>query len=114
MTQFLNDAGPPVWPVLVLTLAALAASILHLRSRRAGHRSLAVGLVGAALAGGLLGTVLGFQRAVTPLGEVAAESRWIFLLGLGESLNNLVVALAGALLVSLALGIGSLERPGRA
>lgn len=115
--QFLLAAGPPVWPVLVLSVAALVASIVHLRAGRAGragYRSLAIGLVAAALAAGLLGTVLGFQRSVAPLAEVAAESRWIFLLGLDESLNNLVVALVGALLVSLTLAFGSLQRTGRA
>lgn len=111
MTKFLFAAGPPVWLVLALGVAALAAAVLHLRNRQARSLSLAIGFTVAALAAGTLGTVLGFQRSVAHLAEVAADRRWIYLLGLGESLNNLVVALAATIVVSLILGARNVRRP---
>ena len=50
--------------------------------------------------------MLGFQRAVQPLGELPVERRWIYLIGLAESLNAVALALAAGFIVCLLLAAG--------
>lgn len=84
----------------------------------------AIGLLLAlTMMAGLFGTALGVQVSAEHIGEVDADERWIFLLGLRESLNNIVAALglgAASVMVLLAAHLrgpgapmGSVTRAGR-
>ncbi len=86
MLEYLDAAGPLIWAVLALGAAT-------------------VSVIAA-----LLATVLGFQLSVGGLRQVAAEDRWIYLVGLSEGLNNVVIALVLVGLASLLLTIGAYRR----
>lgn len=109
--SFLTAGGPLIWLVLILGAIALVAAG---RAFAQGGRQvpLAIGAAVATLTMALLNTVLGFQKSVSGLGQVAADKRWIYLVELEESLNNMVVALLVALLVSLLLAAGAYRRGG--
>lgn len=108
--SYLLHSGPFVWLVLLFGLVGLAAAAVFARSYGARPASLALGSVTASVIFALLGTVTGFQKSVAHLGEVAPDKRWIYLIGLQESLGNVVVALAFALLVTLLLTAGAFRR----
>jgi hypothetical protein len=59
------------------------------------------------LLNGLLGFVAGLIRSLNALDLVPAERRWIWMLGLGESLTNVALALALVALATLAMVVGT-------
>ncbi len=108
--NYLTEAGPLVWLVLLLGAVGLVYALRYALDRAARQRSLAVGAAAAATIVAILATVIGFQKSVGGLGDVAADKRWIYLVGLQESLNNIVVALVFLLLISLLLTAGAYRR----
>lgn len=109
---YLTEAGPLVWAVVLLGAVGLVAALRYLQT---GQRRLAAAALGAiltALVVAGLATITGFQKSVGGLAQVAAEKRWIYLVGLSESLNNLVVALIFAVLAGLLLTWGAWRRAG--
>ncbi len=104
--NYLNDAGPLIWLVLILGLLALVAAVRFVTRRQPGQATMALGSTVASVIVALLATVVGFQKSVGGLREVAADDRWIYLFGLQESLNNLVVAGVFAFIVTVLLTIG--------
>lgn len=106
MSTYLAAAGPLVWPVLVLALATVALSAQYLRSGRLDLVPAALGVGASTVLLALLSVVVGFQLSVGGLGGVAADSRWIYLLGVSEALNALVLALAACALSALLLSAG--------
>ena len=111
---YLNEAGPLIWLVLVAGIVALVMAALYAANRQRRQASAALAATAGTVIVALIATVTGFQRAVGPLGQVAAEERWIYLIGLQESLNNVVVALVLAFLVTVLLAIGTWRRDPRA
>lgn len=59
------------------------------------------------LVGGSLGFVTGLIKSLEAIGGVDAERRFIWLIGLAESLNNLGAALTFVLLAMIAASIGA-------
>ena len=106
MTNFITASGPLFWPVLIAGLVAGAAAVQYARVQRRTWVPIAVGATVAAVLFSLLGALFGFQRAIAPLGQLDPDQRWIFLLGLGESLNAVGLALVVALVVCVALALG--------
>ncbi len=92
MIDFVRRAGWAIWPVFIFGGVCLATAALHAYRPRRERLALVVGSGIGTLLIACLGTVVGLQKSVEHLGEVAAESRWIFLLGLHEALNNMVAA----------------------
>ena len=88
-------------------VAALALSILYAARPVQRLLSLVVGFSVVTIIAGCLGAVSGVQHSVHYIGRVAADERWVFLVGLRESLNNVVVALAVVCVVSLITMVGS-------
>lgn len=112
MIHYLSEAGPLVWAVLLLGAAGLVAAGRYLQSPGRRQAATALGFTLTALIVAGLATVTGFQRSVGGLGQVAAEKRWIYQVGLSESLNNLVVALVLAVLVGMLLTVGVWRQAG--
>lgn len=48
-----------------------------------------------------------------PLPNMAADKRWIYLMGFRESLNGMIVALVFAVLVGIVVSIGGLRFDGQ-
>jgi mannose/fructose/N-acetylgalactosamine-specific phosphotransferase system component IID len=109
MLDFIRSAGFPIYPVLVFGLGALALAAMELKEGL-GHRVRpAAWLMGVTMLSGLLGTVTGMQMSANHIGEI--NEKWIFLLGLSESLNNLVAATV-MVIVSMLLLFGASVRRG--
>lgn len=91
--NFIREAGWGIWPVLGFGGWALVAAVQQALAPQEGRtRTIGLLLVLLMLAG-VFGTVLGVQVSAEHIGEVSPGERWIFLLGLRESLNNMVAAL---------------------
>lgn len=106
MTAYLAAAGPLAWPVLALALATVALSAQYLRSGRLAFVPAALGAGACTVLLALLAVVVGFQLSVGGLGGVEPDGRWIYLLGVSESLNALTPALAACALSALLLSAG--------
>jgi len=106
MSAYLAAAGPLVWPVLVLALATVVLSAQYLRSGRLAFVPAALGVGACTVLLALLSVVVGYQLSVGALVGVEPDSRWIYLLGIAESLNALVLALAACALSALLLSAG--------
>lgn len=107
MSNYLMQSGPPVWLVLALGIVALIAALRYAMNGQVKQRQLALAGGVATVIVGVLGTVVGLQKSIGGLRQVAAEDRWIYLFGLKESLNNLVIALLFAVIVSLVLMVAN-------
>src|SRR5262249_53074217 len=101
MLLFIREAGWPIFPIGISGVVSLVAAMRYAESPRRELFGRAVGLTITTLILGLLGTVLGVQMSARYIGEI--PEKWIFLIGLKESLNNLVASLVFATIVSLVL-----------
>jgi hypothetical protein len=59
--------------------------------------------MGLTVLAGILGTATGVQRSAQALFELPPDERWIFFIGLYESLHNLTMALVLVVLSTLGL-----------
>lgn len=101
--NIIREAGWGIWPVLGFGLWALVVAVWNYFAPREGNVKTVGFLVALTLVAGMLGTALGVQVSAEHIGEVAPDERWIFLLGLKESLQNMVVASVLSVLCLLAL-----------
>lgn len=107
MIHFIREAGYGIWPVLLFGAAALALAGWHALRPRRDLVPLIAGTGLATVLFGALGTVIGLKVSVDHIVELGADERWIFLIGLSESLNNLVAALVIASFAAVLGSIGS-------
>lgn len=105
--NYLMQSGPLVWLVLVVGVIALIWAVrFAVKQRQRDARMAVAASTGSAIVA-LLATVAGFQKSVGGLRDIAADDRWIYLWGLKESLNNLVLALVIAFVVTVLLMVGN-------
>ena len=109
MPEYIVEAGWGIWPVFIFGFASLFFSIYHLISPRRELVPLIIGFVAATIIAGLLGATTGVQHTVAYVEKVEEGQRWLFLVGLRESLNNLVAALVFACLDVLTASLGSMR-----
>jgi len=101
MGTFLQEAGWGIWPVLFFGATALVAVVGYVRAPGRA-RGLLTALLGVlTLVAGGLGTATGLQATCVHVAAGAPVDRWQFVIGLRESLNNLVAALLLVFLVAL-------------
>ena len=117
MGEMFHDGGFGMYPTTVFGLLLLAATVRYAVSPSARLVPLQVSLGILTMASGGLGFVTGLIKSVSAIGGVGADQRWIWLLGMGESLNNVALALVLVTLGSLAASVGALRlgrgfRPG--
>lgn len=101
--------GFGMYPTLVFGLLLLAASFRYAvkPERRLVPLLVSLGLV--TLMSGGLGFSLGLIKSFGAMGEVVPESRWIWMIGTSEALNNVALALILALIGGLAASVGALR-----
>jgi hypothetical protein len=94
MLEFIREAGWGIFPVLIFGTLSLGVSIQYVRTRRTSVLSLLCALSVLTLLAGALGTVTGLSVSARYIVDVAVDEKWIFLVGLRESLNNATAALS--------------------
>jgi hypothetical protein len=110
MLDAIREGGWPIYLVMAFGAASLAASVHYSREGKKEYFAPAVGLTIAALLCGAFGTVAGFMISVEHIREVPDNMRWIVLIGLKESLNNIGMALVFALGSTLLITRGAWRR----
>jgi hypothetical protein len=109
MGEMFRNGGFGMYPTSVFGVMLIAACICYAMSpeRRFVPIQVALGMV--TLASGGLGFVTGLIKSTMALGGVSPDQRWIWVLGMGEALNNLALALALVVVGALAASIGALR-----
>ncbi|HMU41149.1 MAG TPA: hypothetical protein PKE31_19235 [Pseudomonadota bacterium] len=90
--HFIREAGWPVFTVLAAGGAACAVAIRMMSKPTDALASLCRNLAVLTVLLGVAGTLLGLHVTVDAIKDGPAEQRWFFLIGLKESLNNLLMA----------------------
>jgi hypothetical protein len=104
MGEFTQMGGIVMWPTLAFGLLAIVSGWLYAADPlpERARRTIAAGLL--TVVTGLAGTSLGAVVTLTHMGGVPPEKQFIALIGLGESLCNLALALM-LCTVTAALGV---------
>ena len=111
--SFYREGGIGMFPTTLLGLGALALAVRHVVRPSPEREATIRGLTLATVAAGALGAIMGFVATFrfvqhVPVGEQGATT----MLGLSESLHNLELALALAVLVLMVGSFGAM-RPRR-
>ena len=109
MREAFHLGGFGMYPTLVFGLLLLAASFRYAvkPERRFVPLLMSLGLV--TLMSGCLGFSLGLMKSFGAMGEVVSESKWIWMIGASEALNNVALALILALIGGIAASVGALR-----
>ena len=109
MSEAFHLGGWGMYPTLVFGLLMMAAAVRYAISPERRFVPLMVSLGIMTLMGGTLGFVTGMIKTFTSMGEVKPDDRWFWMLGVGESLNCLGLALVLLVLGSIASSVGALR-----
>lgn len=110
MREFFHEGGFGMYPTAFFGITSLALAAWYAIRPLPRLLPLVKGLGVASLLAGVLGTTMGIKATVTAIvasPELAPDRMpFIALAGLGESINNLVLALVLTVMVALAVGVG--------
>lgn len=104
--DFIREGGWPMFPTLGLGIAAFILAVRYAARPEPGQKSLVHMVALVTLLMGVFGTALGVQVSAAAMRGVAPDQKWIFLIGLAESLNCVLGALALLIPTLIAAGIG--------
>lgn len=109
MREAFHMGGWGMYPTLIFGVFLIAASARYAvrPDKRLVPLQISLGLT--TLFAGCLGFVTGVIKSLDALDGVPPEKRWIWLLGVGESLNDIGLALALVIIASLAAAVGALR-----
>lgn len=101
--------GWPMYPTLVFGITLVAAAVHHAKNPGARQLRLLQNLRLATLLSGLLGSTLGLIHSLQGLGGLLPDQPHgkYALIGLGESINNIGLALSMMLIATLISTIGA-------
>jgi hypothetical protein len=107
MLEAFRFGGWGMYPTLFFGALMVAASVRYAMKpeRRWVPLQVSLGIM-TMLAGGL-GFVTGMIKSFMAMAEATADKRWLWMLGLGESLNNLALALMLLAVGTLAAIVGA-------
>lgn len=105
-----HEGGWPMFPILILGILLIIAAGRYAMAPDARQLLVVRSLGKVTLAFGVLGSVLGMIHCLGAMGQVPADKViTITLLGLGESINNLALALALGVIAGLVTTVGALR-----
>jgi uncharacterized membrane protein HdeD (DUF308 family) len=104
--DFIREGGWPMFPTLVLGIAALVLAVRYAARPERGQRALVNMVALVTLLMGILGTLLGVQLSANGIRDVGPDQKWIFLIGLAESLSCVLGALVLLIPTMIFAGIG--------
>jgi hypothetical protein len=107
MLEAFHLGGWGMYPTLLFGVLMVAASIRYAISPERRFVPLQVSLGVLTLMAGTLGFVTGMIKVFLAMGDVPPDRRWIWMLGLGEALNCLGLALALVVFGALAASVGA-------
>ncbi|MEM9694237.1 MAG: hypothetical protein AAGA56_16930 [Myxococcota bacterium] len=110
MREFIVEAGWGIYPVVAFGVAAVIVSLRTILRPDPKGRITAAWLIGLTLVAGAFGTVTGLQASARYID--ATPDKWLFVVGLRESLNNMVAALLLIVVAMLGLFVAHLRRDG--
>lgn len=114
MIESFHEGGWPMFPILVLGILLVIAAGRYALTADARHLPVLRSLNGVTLAFGILGSVLGMIHCLSAMSQVPNELVVkISLLGLGESINNVAMALVFMVLAGLIKTVGALRASDR-
>jgi hypothetical protein len=90
MMNFIREAGWGIYPVLAFGVAGLVVAAQQLKGHDAKRTVTVLWLMALTTMAGVLGTATGMQASSRFIHET--PKKWIWLVGLQESLNNMVAA----------------------
>ncbi|MEP6653679.1 MAG: hypothetical protein ABJA82_09990 [Myxococcales bacterium] len=104
-----HSGGWGMYPTLVFGVLMIGASVAYaLRpERRFIPVQISLGIM--TLVAGSLGFVTGLIKSLGAIHQVPEDQRFIWLIGLGESLNNVALALTLVVFAALAISVGAVR-----
>jgi biopolymer transport protein ExbB/TolQ len=110
IVEAFHEGGWPMFPILALGILLLVAASRYAVHAEARLLPLVRNLMGLTFVFGVLGTTLGMIHCLSAMSEVPQDLVVkISMLGLGESLNNLALALFLIVFASMLTAVGALR-----
>lgn len=107
MSDFIREAGWGIYPVMLFGAVSLIVSLRYAIAPAREILPLVIGFGVATIIAGALGTTTGLQATASFVARTQADERWLFVVGLRESLNNMDAALLVAAVDALLGTIGA-------
>ena len=107
MSDFIREAGWGIYPVMLFGAVSLIVSLRYAIAPARELLPLVIGFGVATIIAGALGTTTGLQATASFVARTQADERWLFVVGLRESLNNMDAALLVAAVDALLGTIGA-------
>ncbi|MCC6750055.1 MAG: hypothetical protein IT371_20485 [Deltaproteobacteria bacterium] len=107
MHEVFRVGGFGMWPTLFFGLLLLGVAGWYAARPERRFMPLLVSAGLMTLLSGLLGFSMGLVNSLLHLGKVNPDDRYIWLIGLGESLYNVVFALVFLMLAAIAASVGA-------
>lgn len=110
LSEAFRNGGWPMYPILVCGLLCVLAAASYAARPEPRRAPLVWALGIGTLLWGALGFTLGMILTLSAVGKVPPAERYIVLIGLGESLNDLALALLLVLAAALTAAVGAFRR----
>ena len=109
MIEAFHLGGFGMFPTAIFGLMLIAASIRYAGSPERRFIPLQVSLGVMTLAAGGFGFVTGLIKSALAIEGAGPDHRWIWVVGMGEALNNVALALLLLTIAAIASSIGALR-----
>jgi hypothetical protein len=109
MSEAFHMGGWGMYPTSIFGVLLIVATIRYAMSPERRFVPLQVSLGIMTLASGCLGFVTGLIKSTMAISGAGPDMRWIWVVGMGESLNNVALALALLTIGSIAASVGALR-----
>ncbi len=107
MMEHFREGGWGMFPTLGFGLLMLAVAVRYATRPERRYVPLLLGTGVLTLSSGALGFVTGLITTFRYIGQVRPDQRYLAIIGIGESLENVAFALVFAVLASLIVSVGA-------